>query len=236
MSLNLNTVYSHFLPVENIIPDKKEIMRYMEQKGEASPDIIRLIETNIKNTLSKASPKGAFVIQNLKFDKGKIKIGESIFESENLSKNLLGCDKAIVFTLTLGADADRAIQSGKASSPLESLIISAIFTDVIEKYADIFTGELQREFLKSNEYLKPRFSPGYGDFKLENQPMFIKATDSMRRCGVSLTDSLMLTPSKSITGVIGISKSKKCNKNEKCENCEKTDCSFRKNKEVASND
>ena len=108
--------------------------------------------------------------------------------------------------------------------------------DALETYADIFTNELQNEFSKSNEYLMPRFSPGYGDFKIENQPEFLKATDSMRRCAVTLTDSLLLTPSKSITGIIGISKTNKCNRKTKCKNCSMTNCNFRKIDEVTKNE
>ncbi len=235
MSLNLNIIYSHDMSVDKITPDKKEILRYMGQKGDASPEIVRLIDNSIQNTLSKAMPKGAFVIRNLIFDEHIIKIGESIFQSKNLSKNLFGCNKAIVFTLTLGIDADRAIQSKKSSSPLESLIISAIFTDLLEKYADIFTEELQTEFSKNGEFLLPRFSPGYGDFNLDNQPEFIKATDSLKRCGVSITDSMILIPSKSITGIIGISETKRCRSQSKCTNCNKTDCNFRIFNEVKTN-
>ena len=234
MSLNLNVIYSHNLSVNKITPDKKEILRYMGQKGDTSPEIIRLIDNNIKTTLTKATPKGAFVIRNMILDKSHIKIGESIFNSENLSKNLMGCKKAIIFTLTLGIDADRAIQSKKALSPLESLIASSVFTDILEKYADIFTQELEEELSKNHEYLVPRFSPGYGDFSLENQPEFIKATDSVRRCGVSVTDSMMLIPSKSITGIIGISQTKRCNVQNKCDSCSKTDCNFRNFSEVNS--
>lgn len=228
MIFNLNTVYSHSMPISEIKPDKKEILRYMGQKGEATPEIMQLVDSNLKNTLFKASPKGAFVIREISVMDQKIKIGDASFHSKNLSENLSGCNHVIIFVLTLGTEADRAIESKKSLSPLEALAISALYTDALEKYADSFTNEIAIRLRETRKFLKPRYSPGYGDFSIENQPYFINETDAYRRCGVSVTDSLILTPSKSITGVMGISDdTQKCNEIS-CERCGKTDCEFRK--------
>ena len=204
MVFNLNTIYSHSFPIEKIKPDKNEVLRYMGQRGEPSPEITQLMDNISKNTLTKASPKGAFVIRQICVSNADVKIGNKIFYSENLSKNLFGCSEAVIFVLSLGADSDRAIFSKKASSPLEALAVSSLFTEVLEKYADEFVGELKSIFEADGKHLRPRYSPGYGDFSIENQPYFISETDAARRCGVSVTDSLLLTPSKSITGIIGI--------------------------------
>ena len=52
--------------------------------------------------------------------------------------------------------------------------------------------------------LRPRFSPGYGDFPLSMQTPIFDALDCPRKIGVSLNASLLMSPSKSVTAVIGL--------------------------------
>ena len=52
-------------------------------------------------------------------------------------------------------------------------------------------------------FFKPRFSPGYGDLSLEVQKEIFSLLDCPRKIGVSLGDSLLMTPSKSVTAIIG---------------------------------
>ena len=49
-----------------------------------------------------------------------------------------------------------------------------------------------------------RFSPGYGDLPLDVQRPLFAALDVPRKIGVSLTDSLLMAPSKSVSAIIGI--------------------------------
>ena len=81
--------------------------------------------------------------------------------------------------------------------------------------------------------IKPRFSPGYGDVPLEIQKDIVMLLDCAKRIGVSLNDSLLMSPSKSVTAFIGLQEpSGKMDKREvkstnKCAACAKTDCDFR---------
>ena len=52
--------------------------------------------------------------------------------------------------------------------------------------------------------LVSRYSPGYGDLPLETQTAVFKALDCERTIGVTLTESLLMRPSKSVTAVIGM--------------------------------
>ena len=51
-----------------------------------------------------------------------------------------------------------------------------------------------------------RYSPGYGDFPLEAQRELLGILDTPRAIGVSLTDTLLMAPSKSVSAVIGVKK------------------------------
>ena len=231
MIFDLNTIYSHSLSATKLYPDTKEILRYMGHRGEAPTEIMQLVDKFSKDTLSKASPKGAFVIRKIYVQKDSVKIGDKVFFSTSPCKNLCDCTEAVLSVLTMGADSERAILSKKSVSPLEALTVSSLFTEALEKYADAFTDELKSTFEAEGNFLRPRFSPGYGDFLIENQTYFIAETDAGRRCGVSVTDSFILTPSKTITGIIGIGSNKSKEKASPCQSCSIEDCEFTKTDE-----
>ena len=86
---------------------------------------------------------------------------------------------------------------------------------------------LQREAAARGLKLRPRFSPGYGDFSIAHQRDITRELDTARRLGLTVTESLMLAPMKSVTAVIGLSETGGCTGGG-CEACAKTDCDFRR--------
>ena len=61
-----------------------------------------------------------------------------------------------------------------------------------------------RAELAPGESLVARYSPGYADFPLAAQRELLALLDAPRKVGVSLTDSLLMVPSKSVSAVIGV--------------------------------
>ena len=49
-----------------------------------------------------------------------------------------------------------------------------------------------------------RFSPGYGDLPIEVQKDFLPLLDAERRLGITLSESCLMAPSKSVTAIIGV--------------------------------
>ena len=74
---------------------------------------------------------------------------------------------------------------------------------------------------------RPRFSPGYGDLPLEVQRTLFSLLEPMRHIGLSLTDSLLMSPTKSVTAFVGLTEMPTQVHPDKCALCEKKDCAFR---------
>ena len=55
--------------------------------------------------------------------------------------------------------------------------------------------------LRTGESIRPRRSPGYGELPLELSREILTKLDATRRLGVSLTESLLLVPTKSVTAL-----------------------------------
>lgn len=144
-------------------------------------------------------------------------------DSTALSHHLFGCREALLFSASIGPGADSLIRRYAESSMTKLAVVQAAGAALIEAYADMVTDEIKETY----PYLKPRFSPGYGDFALSHQTDFFRLLSLEKRLGLSLNDAFLMSPSKSITAVIGISDSADKCAASKCAACPNVNCEFR---------
>ena len=133
---------------------------------------------------------------------GSVDMGFAKLESAALAKNLIGCGTACVFAATVGMNADRLISRYSRLSPAKALMFDAIGTERIESLCDAFCEDVRGEYGR----IRPRFSPGYGDLPIDAQRDIFAALTPEKRIGLTLNGSLLMSPSKSVTAVVGIYK------------------------------
>ena len=176
----------------------KEILRYAGSKE---------IEDTVTECLAEAegslSYKVCYAIVNISINGEDIDMEFAKARSKDLAKNLSGCDKAIIFAATVGMGIDRLIAKYSRISPSRALCFQAIGSERVESLCDAFEEEIKKEVSDGERFFKPRFSPGYGDLSLEIQKEIFSLLDCPRKIGVSLGDSLLMTPSKSVTAIMG---------------------------------
>jgi len=107
---------------------------------------------------------------------------------------------------TLGAEYDRYQRARAAVSAAEAYAAQTKGLEEIERVMDELEDEI-RATLAPGETLSPRRSPGYGEMPLELSREIIAKLDATKRIGVSLTDSLLLVPSKSVTAICHVTPS-----------------------------
>ncbi len=122
-------------------------------------------------------------------------------DSSSLQKLLSNSKKILVFAATIGFDIDRKITKYSKIDPAKALILQAIGTECVESLCDAFEEGIRRE---KGYDITSRFSPGYADLPLEIQKDLFKALDCYKNIGVTLNDSLLMSPSKTVTAIIGI--------------------------------
>ncbi|MBR4720362.1 MAG: hypothetical protein IK057_01230 [Clostridia bacterium] len=120
--------------------------------------------------------------------------------SLSLLKHLKDYEKAVIFAGTVGIGLDRFIMKYSRISPSHALAFQAIGAERIEALCDAFCDDLKSQ---KNE-TSMRFSPGYGDFPLQFQTEIFKVLDCNKRLGISLNSALLMSPSKSVTAIIGV--------------------------------
>lgn len=156
-------------------------------------------------------------------------------DSKDLARCLKGSKEIIMFAATIGMGLDRVVAKYKRFSPVKALLMHAYGAERIESLCDYFCKEFSDELCKQGLGITSRFSPGYGDLNLEVQKEFFRLLDCSKQIGVSLGDSLLMTPSKSVTAVFGIKElssddfENKAN-HTKCDLCTKKDCEYKKTK------
>ena len=174
--------------------NKKEISRYAGNLQ---------YEALLSECISEVSDKLVYNVCYQKFPFEKqcetLNLGFAQVNSADLAKNLDGCDGILLFAATVGVELDRLIMKYCKFSPVKALIFQAIGAERIEKLCDQFCKDMAKE-----ETLKPRFSPGYGDLPLSLQNDIFAALDCGKNIGLTLNDSMLMSPTKSVTAIVGI--------------------------------
>lgn len=147
--------------------------------------------------------------------------GNSIYE------HLDGCNGVVLFAATLSEGVDRLIRQLSVRSMASAVVADSMASAAVEQVCDIVENEIIKEF--AGKYTTWRFSPGYGDFPLETQRLFLDVLSAQKRIGVNITGGGLMTPCKSVTAVIGISDNEVERKRRGCSVCNMRDtCRFRK--------
>lgn len=209
----------------------REILRYLgDPKGKETTDaeVLDLIASCVAELEEAVHPKHLFREFPLKLEKEWIDGGCFQTKSRALGKNLKDCESIIVFAATLGTGADYLLGRYTRVKMSRAVVMQAASAALLEEYCDQICRQLSEDYEKKERFLRPRFSPGYGDFSLEVQPRLLDALEAGKRLGIKLTDSLLMLPSKSVTAVIGVSKIPGKCRIKGCEECLKTDCLYRR--------
>ena len=210
---------------------RKEVIRYLGY-GQNIPDdkVMELINNCIKEVEAAAKPKNVYRRFDVFISEDDvISVAGLTIESHNLAKNLRGCSEAVLFAATLGTDVDRLLNKALKLDIAKAAVIQAAAAAAIEDYCNDCQNDITAKVKKEGLYVRPRFSPGYGDFDIHHQDDILRMLDTAKKIGLTMTDSYMLTPTKSVTAIIGISDTQEKCHIKGCEACEKKDCIYRRN-------
>ena len=104
---------------------------------------------------------------------------------------------------TVGSEVDRLLARYGKLSVAKAVVMQAAAAAMVEAYCNELNAMWKKEYLEKGLYLRPRFSPGYGDFPLSAQKQILDGLEAGKRIGITLTEGFLMLPSKSVTAVIG---------------------------------
>ena len=181
-----------------------EALRYAGKRKSIECDELTLSKFNrfASEVTLDSQPVFSARVLDIAVSENKVIIEQSkdVFESAALSKHLLLCKKALIFSATLGIEVDRKTARLSVSSMEDALIYDACATALTEDYCDKICEDFERRYGK----LTSRFSPGYSDLAISYQTTFLALTDAARKAGINMNPSYLLSPMKSVTAIAGI--------------------------------
>lgn len=200
--------------------DRGEVLRYMGYQGEADAHIVQTAQEAMDRLTAVAQPRCHYV---------RLPLDAMTLPGEDICRHLAGCDSMYLLCATLGASVDREIRRAERTSMLTALALDAAAGDGIEKVCDRAEAEIRSIEAERGRFVTGRFSPGYGDLPLIVQPELIRLCDATRRIGLSLTQTNILIPRKSVTAILGVSDTPTEGKRRGCASCRLNgSCPFRK--------
>ena len=187
-------------------PDFKEVARYLGYSRTVSPDqdISGLMEKAADEMAAIMKPQAVFEFFVLTVGlESELSFADVSLHSRDLSRNLAGCSKVALLAATLGPQVDALIRRHNSTDPVYASILQATGPMYIEELVDLVNEEIKKIAASQGLKTKPRYSPGYGDVSLEVQKDFFRLLPCTR-IGLTLMDTLIMAPEKSVTAFVGL--------------------------------
>jgi len=191
------------------LPEKEIFSRlkYNIHKTVIDDASMKKIITKIKNGFSFCEPKGAWLRLKIadRTDESVIFVNGISIKSKSIKELLIRSNSALFLFATAGSKiVEMAEDSFKKGDSSGSVIYDAVGSETAESAIEWLNEYVKKELRRNGESLtKMRFSPGYGDFLLENQKHFFDLLN-MKDFGVSLSEKYIFSPEKTVTAIVGI--------------------------------
>lgn len=200
--------------------NKQECVRYLGgAKVQMNFAMEHLLDVCEKEIISTSQPK--YLYKEIPADSKILQQGEDI------KNHLSGCNKAIVMCATLGVTIDNLIRKSQITDMAKAVVLDSFASVAIEQVCTQVDEIIAEEY--KGKFLTFRYSPGYGDYPIEMQQPILQFLDAQRKIGLCTNENFLLTPTKSVTAVIGVSDNEIEKKKRGCAVCSlKSSCRYRK--------
>ena len=170
------------------------------------------IDSAIYTAASYIAPKGVYDFFGCRIEADNVIVsdladGSDILtmKSSKLAVNLAECSEVCLMAVTAGADIvvyrDNANRSGDTFG---AVIADAVGSEYAEAAIELLHGIVTQNCLRKGQSVnRMRFSPGYGDLALTYQHEIAKILQ-LEKIGITLSESAIMFPEKSVTAFVGI--------------------------------
>ena len=189
--------------------DKNEVCRYLGYNGHnPTASISSLIDLQIARAYKLIKPAYTYALKAIDSVRGDEVLvdGSLVFTSKIVSCMLSDCEWVAMFAATIGNDLEEeSLKLVEKGEMVKAAILDAIGTEAVEKAACKLQDAIEGIAKTMGCQATLRYSPGYCDWDINQQKVIFQAIDSTS-LGVRLTESCLMVPLKSISGIIGIGK------------------------------
>lgn len=196
--------------------------------------ILKIIEDCINEIKDIINPNHVLEKSKVKITKDSVLLNDLdiVLEGESIKDHLKNSLSCVIMATTLGAAIDRKILYYEKIDMTKAIVLNACATVAIEEYCDSIEEEIKVDANNNGKETVWRYSPGYGDLKLDVQLDILNSLDAQRKIGLTVSDHNILIPRKSVTAIVGIVEKEHKLKKRGCNECSNfKNCQFRRSGE-----
>jgi hypothetical protein len=196
------------IPVERVVPDRALVLAHqgLPETAEVPSHIAELHDAAVELFVRTAHPRG-LIAEVTTADFAEVYEGEGMNEPAGPVADIAPrADHMALFAVTLGAEATDAIAAGFAANDFaHASMLDAVASEAADRAAEVAEAHFERD-LRNRGWTPPsggvlRYSPGYCGWHVTGQRRLF-ATLQPEAIGLSLTDSCLMLPLKSVSGVL----------------------------------
>lgn len=210
--------------------NRAEALRYMGQaSGVCDEQLEQVMEVAEQILLKTIKPRYLFKVFDIRMCEDGVELSNCSLRlpGNDIKQHLEKCEKAVLMCATLSSDVDALIRKEELQDVLRAFAVDCLASVAIEQLCDKVELVIKENF---SEYeMTWRYGVGYGDLPISLQKDFLNVMNAPKMIGLNVTNSNILTPRKSVTAIIGLSKEKIEHAKRGCAVCNMREtCQYRK--------
>lgn len=216
--------------VDYLLVDDQELYRSLGFK-DSVPDVYMLdfIQRLKQEALSICVPRfGYRFVSGERTDRHSLVVGGQTFVPEAIIVSCLrNSDFFAAIVASVGKELDEWIEKKRSGEDvMEAFIADALGSVIVESIVTWGLAFIENQMKDWNLGTSNSYSPGYCGWNVVEQRLFFSLLPD-KFCGISLTDSCLMLPIKSVSALVGIGKDVE-KRPYGCAICKKKDCFKRK--------
>lgn len=230
--------YSIKSAIEELILEKDEIISSLGYSNNSIDEHFgKMIDIAIDKFYSLAEIKAGYKIADFEKSggvKNKILLEGNVFNvGKIVYSQLKKSEKAAIFICTIGDKMEKWAKKELQNDAAFGFIIDTVASAAAEKAADMLHIFISDEMKKDGLNITNRYSPGYCNWSVSEQHKLFSILPA-NFCGISLNESALMNPIKSVSGIIGVGKEVTWN-DYLCDTCLMKECIYRKKRQIELN-
>ena len=200
--------------------DREEALAFLGHRGQELGDLRERLERAACLCEKELVPRGVY----REMDASE---ALALLPGRHIARHVEGCARVVLLAVTLGTQSEMLLRRERALSATDGLLADACASSLVEQAANVLNGHIVEEAAARGLAATTRFSPGYGDLDISHQRAMFALLELEKRLGLSLTQTHMMLPEKSVTAIAGLSDVPGAREGG-CAACAKTDCPNRR--------
>jgi len=198
--------------------------------GDAPEPFPELISNMLQEARDKIHLRGGYVLfphPVIDLVQKRVILQSTVFLTQAIvTRHLHGSSVIALFACTAGSEITNwAAECNRKSNSIHAYLVDSLGSISVERAMDIIQRKLAETVSESGLHITNRYSPGYCGWALpEQRKLFDLLPEGF--CGITLTDSMLMKPIKSVSGMIGLGQSVQY-EHYTCNFCKDTHCLYR---------